>query len=408
MNSTLSRILIAYHGCVDRLVEMSEDTNNDMGIFDVLVGFGNALRQEGVAVGSGQVLTFCQASARLNPTDLVDLYWGGRVCLISRQIDLPVYDRVFRAYFLGTQGPIQELLKLKAQVSPEAESMLEISPRDDPDEERPEEQQVGLMASTIESLRHKRFDECTPEELEAVRKLMARFRLVPPRRKTRRTRPGRPSRYPDLRRTIRLGLRTQAEMIEQCWRERRIKRRKVVLILDVSGSMAEYSRALLQFAHSAARVSSGSSGGSFGRVEVFCFGTHLTRITEALQKRNPDQALAEAAKAVVDWEGGTKIGASLDLFVRKWGRRGICRGAIVVICSDGLERGHPELLTTAMERLARLSHRIVWMNPLKGDNQEFQPRTVGMMAALPYVDLLLSGHDLSSLEELAECLPALA
>jgi uncharacterized protein with von Willebrand factor type A (vWA) domain len=143
-------------------------------------------------------------------------------------------------------------------------------------------------------------------------------------------------------------------------------------------------------------------------VEVFCFGTHLTRITEAIGKRDPDHALAEASRAVVDWEGGTKIGASLDLFVRSWGRRGMCRGAIVVICSDGLERGHPELLATAMERLARLSHRIVWMNPLKGDNADFRPRTVGMLAALPFVDVLLSGHDLSSLEELAECLPALA
>ena len=133
-----------------------------------------------------------------------------------------------------------------------------------------------------------------------------------------------------------------------------------------------------------------------------------TRITEELQKREPDHALAEASRAVVDWEGGTKIGASLDLFVRTWGRRGLCRGAIVVICSDGLERGHPELLETAMERLARLSHRIVWMNPLKGDNEAFRPRTVGMLAALPYIDLLLSGHDLSSLEELAECLPHLA
>jgi uncharacterized protein with von Willebrand factor type A (vWA) domain len=237
---------------------------------------------------------------------------------------------------------------------------------------------------------------------------MARFRLRPPKRKTRRTRPGSCHRYPDLRRTIRLGLRTQGEMVEQCWRDRRVRRRKIVLILDVSGSMTEYSRALLQFAHSAARVSAGPSGRLFGRVEVFCFGTHLTRITEAIQKRDPDNALAEASRAVVDWEGGTKIGASLDLFVRSWGRRGMCRGAIVVICSDGLERGHPELLATAMERLARLSHRIVWMNPLKGDNADFRPRTVGMLAALPFVDVLLSGHDLSSLEELAECLPALA
>jgi uncharacterized protein with von Willebrand factor type A (vWA) domain len=382
---------------------------NDSGaIFDVLVGFGRALRHEGVAVGSGQVLTFCQASARLDPTDLVDLYWSGRACLVTRQLDVAAYDRVFRAYFLGARTELNEFLRLKAKASPEADSMLEILPGDESGEERPEEEHLGLMASTIETLRHKRFDDCTPEELEAVRKLMTRFRLRPPKRKTRRTRPGSCHRYPDLRRTIRQGLRTQGEMVEQCWRDRRVRRRKIVLILDVSGSMTEYSRALLQFAHSAARVSAGPSGRLFGRVEVFCFGTHLTRITEAIGKRDPDHALAEASRAVVDWEGGTKIGASLDLFVRSWGRRGMCRGAIVVICSDGLERGHPELLATAMERLARLSHRIVWMNPLKGDNADFRPRTVGMLAALPFVDVLLSGHDLSSLEELAECLPALA
>jgi uncharacterized protein with von Willebrand factor type A (vWA) domain len=387
---------------------MSENANDGAGIFDVLVGFGRALRVESVPVGSGQVLTFCEASARLDPTDLTDLYWSGRACLITRQVDLPIYDRVFRAYFRAADNALPEFLRLKAAVSPEAESMLEILPGDDTGDERSEEEHLGLMASTIETLRHKRFEDCTPEELDAVRQLMARFRLRPPRRTTRRTRPGSCHRYPDLRRTIRHGLRTQGEMIEQCWRDRRVRRRKLVLILDVSGSMTEYSRALLQFAHSAARVSSGPSGRLFGRVEVFCFGTHLTRITDALQKREPDHALAEAARAVVDWEGGTKIGASLDLFVRMWGRRGMCRGAIVVICSDGLERGHPELLEKAMERLARLSHRIVWMNPLKGDNEAFQPRTVGMLAALPYVDLLLSGHDLSSLEELAECLPHLA
>jgi hypothetical protein len=387
---------------------MQKKRNDGGGIFDVLVGFGRALRHEGVAVGSGQVLTFCQASARLDPTDLVDLYWSGRACLVTRQLDVAAYDRVFRAYFLGADAGLNELLRLKARVSPEAESMLEILPGDESGEERPEEEHLGLMASTIETLRHKRFEDCTPEELEAVRKLMARFRLRPPKRRTRRTRPGSSHRYPDLRRTIRQGLRTQGEMVEQCWRDRRVRRRKIVLILDVSGSMTEYSRALLQFAHSAARVSAGPSGRLFGRVEVFCFGTHLTRITDAIQKRDPDHALAEASRAVVDWEGGTKIGASLDLFVRSWGRRGMCRGAIVVICSDGLERGHPELLATAMERLARLSHRIVWMNPLKGDNADFRPRTVGMLAALPFVDVLLSGHDLSSLEELAECLPALA
>jgi len=386
---------------------MSEITKDGSEILDLLVGFGPALRAEGLSVGSQQVITFCAASARLDPADVTDLYWAGRASLVTRQIDVAVYDRVFRAYFLGEKAAAH-MFRLNAQLSPEAETKIELLCGDNSDDERPEEEMQGLMASTIESLRHKRFDQCTAEELEALRRLMARFRLRPPRRKTRRTKPGRSPRYPDLRRTIRRGLRTQGEMIEQCWRERRVRRRKLVLILDVSGSMADYSRALLQFSHSAARVSSGPAGHLFGRVEVFCFGTHLTRITEELQKRDADHALAEAAKVVVDWEGGTKIGASLDLFVRRWGRRGLCRGAIVVICSDGLERGHPELLATAMERLARLSHRIVWMNPLKGDDAQFRPRSVGMMAALPFVDVLLSGHDLSSLEELAECLPALA
>jgi len=164
--------------------------------------------------------------------------------------------------------------------------------------------------------------------------------------------------------------------------------------------MADYSRNLLQFAYSAKRATS--------RVEVFCFGTRLTRITRALDHRRPDHALELAANAVFDWEGGTRIGESLDGFVRDWGRRGVCRGGVVVICSDGLDRGDPGLLAAAMERLARLSHRVVWMNPHKGDNVDFRPSTLGMMVAAPHIDLTLSGHDLSSLEELASLLPRLS
>ncbi len=142
-------------------------------------------------------------------------------------------------------------------------------------------------------------------------------------------------------------------------------------------------------------------------MQVFCFGTRLTCITTPLRKRSPDQALAEAGALVVDWEGGTRIGDSLDQFVRTWGRRGICRGGVVVICSDGLDRGDPDTLATAMERLGRLCHRVVWMNPHKGDNPAYRPQTVGMMVAEPHIDVLLSGHDLSSLEELAALLPRL-
>jgi hypothetical protein len=202
-----------------------------------------------------------------------------------------------------------------------------------------------------------------------------------------------------MRRTVRESLRMHGEPVELFWRRRRARPRPLVLILDISGSMADYSRGLLQFAYSAQRAAA--------KVEVFCFGTRLTCITRPLRTRRPDDALDRAARVVLDWEGGTRIGDALDSFVRDWGRRGVCRGGIVVICSDGLDRGDPQVLATAMERLSRLCHRIVWMNPHKGDDPDYRPMTVGMMAAGPHIDVLLSGHDLSSLEDLAELLPTL-
>jgi hypothetical protein len=202
-----------------------------------------------------------------------------------------------------------------------------------------------------------------------------------------------------MRRTIRQSLRTHGEMVNLYWRKRRVRLRPMIFILDISGSMADYSRALLQFAYSAKQVSQ--------KVEVFCFGTRLSWITKDLETRKIDEALKRAGKRVVDWEGGTRIGDSLDTFVSNWGRRGMCRGGVVVICSDGLDRGDPELLASSMERLSRLSHQIVWMNPHKGNNPNYQPTTLGMMVADPFIDVTLSGHDLRSLEELAELLPTL-
>jgi uncharacterized protein with von Willebrand factor type A (vWA) domain len=199
---------------------------------------------------------------------------------------------------------------------------------------------------------------------------------------------------------IRASMRMHGEPPGQLlFRERKTKLRPLILVLDVSGSMTDYSRHLLQFAHTASHAAA--------RVEVFAFGTRLTRITRELRHQRVDAALDGAARAVVDWDGGTRIGASIDTLVRKWGRGGLCRGGVVVICSDGLDRGDPEVLAIAMERLARLCHRIVWLNPHKGDNRDFQPSTLGMMVAAPHIDLLLSGHDLASLEELAGLLPVL-
>ena len=371
----------------------------DAPFVSVLVRFASELRSAGLPVGSGDVLTYCAAMAPLDPTDLLDLYWAGRATLVTRREAIAVYDEVFRRFFLAAGDPVRAMLTLKVEVTAETQAMLEV-PATDPDSGgRTEEAMLGLMASNAEVLKHKSFAACTPEELAALRRIMARIRLTPPKRRTRRTAASRSGRAPDLRRTVRESLRMHGEPAELYWRRRQVRLRPLILILDVSGSMSDYSRHLLQFAYSAKRAAA--------KVEVFCFGTRLTRVTRALEHRRPDAALELAAQAVFDWEGGTRIGDSLDAFVRDWGRRGLCRGGIVVICSDGLDRGDPAVLATAMERLARLSHRVVWMNPHKGDNQDFRPSTLGMMVAAPHIDLTLSGHNLSSLAELAALLPTL-
>jgi len=360
----------------------------------VLVGFGRALRDRGLAVGPGDVATYCAAAATLDPTDLADLYWTGRATLVSRRDDIAVFDEVFHVYFLGGARPVDELLRLTAQVSAAAESTLEVPLGDDPAAEADEEQAtMGLVASAADVLRHRAFADCTPAELRAVRRITARLRLDPPRRRTRRHRPSRRGRRPDLRRTVRDSLRLHGEPVPLRRRVPRVRPRPLVLVLDVSGSMADHSRALLQFAWSARRA--------VLKVEVFCFGTRLTRITPALRRRTPDRALADAAELVLDWDGGTRIGSSLDRFVRTAGRRGVARGGVVVICSDGMDRGDPDLLAQAMERLSRQCRRIVWCTP------HGPASSVGMMVAEPYVDLIVQGRDLASLAELAELLPTL-
>ncbi|HEY7174645.1 MAG TPA: VWA domain-containing protein, partial [Micromonosporaceae bacterium] len=374
---------------------------DDAPFVGVLVAFADRLRDAGLAVGSGDVLTYSAAMARLDPTDLLDLYWAGRTTIVTRRDHIPIYDRVFRSFFLGQAEELPEPLRLNARAAAESPSILVI-PETEPGTEGEEDQQaqLGLVASDADVLRNKAFAACTPEELASLRRIIAQMRLAPPRRKTRRTAPARAGRVPDPRRTVRETMRTHGEPSRLYWRRRRLRQRPLILILDISGSMADYSRNLLQFAYSARHATA--------RVEAFCFGTRLTRITKALERRRVDDAMEQAAKVVFDWEGGTRIGESLDTFLREYGRRGICRGGIVVICSDGLDRGDPQVLAAAMERLSRLSHRVVWMNPHRGDNRSFRPNTLGMMVAAPHVDVLLSGHSLRSLEEFATLLPELS
>ena len=322
-----------------------------------LVRFARALRGEGLAVGPGRVVEFCRAAAALPPEDL---YWAGRLTLVSHPEEIPIYDRVFR-------GVVEE--------EPPAAPVEVV------------EEEVAL-ASPQELLRTKSFADLTKAELAELAELMKRLQLNVPSRRTRRREPA-PRGSPDLRRTLRLSFRTGGEPVERAWRTRRRRRRRLVLLLDVSGSMADYSRALVLFARAALQADA--------RWEAFCFGTRLTRVTRALSTADAKQALRRAAEEVVDWNGGTRIGDA----VRALTRTNVVRGAVVVICSDGLDVGEPEVLRAEMARLSRLAHRILWLNPLKED-PAYEPLARGMRAALPHVDVFLSGHNLASLEALGQ------
>ena len=350
-----------------------------------LVEFARALRAEGVSGGTGATAEFCRAAALVGPADL---YWAGRATLVGRHEDVPAYDRVFQRFF-GAEPPAPVRLP-----PPRERLRLVTAGLDTPDREaEPGDASAPqvAVASRVEILRRKSFDRCTPEELDEIAALAAGFARTLPHRRSRRRRAS-ASGPLDLPRTLRRALRSGGEPFERRYRERRTAPRPVVLLLDVSGSMAEHSRALLHIAHALNHV--------HPRTEVFCFGTRLTEATRALAVRDVDEALRRAADEVVDWEGGTRIGDSLKQFLDRSGHRGAARGALVVVCSDGLEVGDPEVLRAQMERLARLAHRVVWLNPLKRD-PGYEPLARGMHAALPFVDVFAAGDTLAGLEAVA-------
>ena len=366
-----------------------------------LVEFGRQLRERGVNAGTGQVLSYARAAAGLGTVGVEDLYWAGRITLVNRASDLAVYDAAFDRFFMGAEnGPSPPRLAFAAadgetedpEAVPLGADCREIGvPGDD---ELPSA--GGPRASSAEVLRTKNFDQWSEDEFRRLAGLLPSLR--PPRRRSRRTRPSPRGRGIDLRRSVRRSLRYGGDLVE-LRRRRRIERpRPVVLIVDVSGSMAGFSRALVQFSYGMSRASR--------RVEVFCFGTRLTRLTDALRVRDPNAALEEAAERVVDWNGGTRIGESLAAYVTGWGGYRFNRGAVVIICSDGLELGEPERLARAMQRLSRQTRAVVWVNPLAGD-PEFRPLARGLAAALPYVDRLVAGNNILGLEELAEVVAAL-
>ena len=246
-------------------------------------------------------------------------------------------------------------------------------------------------------LRARSLADWTDDELARLPEMLAEIELHLPRRRIRRSRASETGTRLDLRRTVHRSMRHEGELVERAWRRRRDRPRRLVLLIDVSGSMSAHARALLHFAYGLVRSGLG--------VEVFCFGTRLTRVTELLVGRQPNRAVALATAAVVDWSGGTRIGDSLALFLRRWGTRGTVRGSVVLLFSDGLERGDPSMLASQMARLARLTHAIVWLNPLKGD-PGYEPLARGMRAALPHVDRLVAADTIDDLVRLARLIPA--
>jgi uncharacterized protein with von Willebrand factor type A (vWA) domain len=314
---------------------------------------------------------------------------------VHRPEDVRAYDRAFKAFWLAGDAPATA----PTEVIPVTIALDEEGEGDEPDADDDEEadgQTIAVRYSAREVLRHKDFAAYSTDEFAESRRLMADLRLAGALRRSRRLKPtkGRGTR-PDLRRTVRRALRSGGEPVRPVHLEPSDRPRRVILLCDVSGSMEPYSRALVRFLHVAVTAR------QRGRVEAFALGTRLTRITRELSSRDPDSAIAAAARSVVDWSGGTRLGEGLREFNDRWGVRGMARGAVVVILSDGWDRGDPEELAEEMARLARVAYRIVWVNPLKA-SPGYAPLARGMAAALPFVDDFITGHSLASLEELAD------
>jgi uncharacterized protein with von Willebrand factor type A (vWA) domain len=361
-----------------------------------VVGFVRALRQEGLDVPVGSTVAFAEALSVVDPSRRGAVYWAGRATLVRRPEDAAVYDRVFARCFdelapVAVPAPEPVTVRLALDTD-ESDDTGDDDHAGDRSDDRDDVLTIALRWSPVEVLRARDFAAYSPEEFAEAKRLMADLRLAGALRSSRRQRPARRGR-PDVRRTVRCALRAGGEPVRRAFRGPSTRPRRVVLLCDVSGSMEPYARALVRFLHAAVVGRS--------QVEAFALGTRLTRITRELSSRDPDVAIAAAARRVVDWSGGTRLGEGLRAFNDRFGVRGMARGAVVVILSDGWDRGDPDLLAEQMARLARVAHRVVWVNPLKA-TPDYAPLARGMAAALPFVDEFVEGHSLAALEELVE------
>jgi uncharacterized protein with von Willebrand factor type A (vWA) domain len=367
----------------------------------IVARFSAAVHAAGLPVGPDRAERFARAITVAMPSTLTGLRACAHATLAYSHDHIAVLDRVFDAVFAGLVDPAddrgdpgQEAISASGSAPPPAPGLASGAPSASAGSPARDSLSIPTAGSVAERLRHKDFSELTPEELLLLADAMATFRLVTPQRWSRRSRPADSGHRFDLRATLRAAQRTGGDPVWLARRRKRLRPRRLVVLCDISGSMEPYARALLQLLYCATRTT---------RAEVFTFATRLTRLTPALASQSPAIALASASAAAPDWSGGTRIGANIKEFIDEYGRRGIARGAVVLVISDGWDTGDPALLGEQMARLARLAHRIVWANP-RTQSASYRPLVGGMAAAWPYCDAVVSAHRLDALDDLVGAL----
>ncbi|HLR85839.1 MAG TPA: VWA domain-containing protein [Nocardioidaceae bacterium] len=358
---------------------------------EILAGFARAVAAAGVGVTPDRTQTFLDATSRVGADHRASVYWAGRATLCASPDDFAAYDAVFEEWFQPEPRRTSDVRRTETRTVQQAD--LSSSESDDAGESHT----LSVMASAEEVLRSRDVAELAPSERALLNRMFAGLPARPPSRRSARRRHSTAGEI-DPARTVRDQLRRAGEPGPLRYRRKRIRPRRTVWLIDVSGSMEPYADSLLRLAHRATMAAPRTT-------EVFTLGTRLTRVTAALRLRDPEHALMAAGDVVPDWSGGTRLGEVLQAFTDRWGQRGMARSAVVVVCSDGWERGDPVLLGEQVERLSRLAYRLIWANPHRG-KAGYEPVQGGIAAALPYVDELVAGHSMRAFEELLDAVSA--
>jgi uncharacterized protein with von Willebrand factor type A (vWA) domain len=359
----------------------------DRGGDEILLAFARALRAGGVPVTQDLSHDFLSAAAILGADDASAVRLAGRSTLCTSPDDLARFDQVFEAFFSSRDG-----LPRPRPAAPAEPTVSQLPLEEGSGEVEQADEVIRAAASAEEVLRHRDVATMTAAEKHRLAGMFATLAPRPPMRRTARHQRWHRGQV-DASRTLRSSLRRMGEPATIEWRRRGRRPRRIVLLVDVSGSMSSYADALLRLAH---RITQG-----IGTVETFTIGTRVTHVTRAMRIRDPERALVAAGETVPDWSGGTRLGETLRFFLDRWGQRGMARGAVVVVFSDGWERGDAAMLGEQMARLRRIAHRVVWVNPHRGKDG-YEPLQQGVLAALPYLDDFVAGHSLATYAELVE------